>query len=474
MLTYDLAQHSESPLYESLYRCIRDDILAGALLPHDRLPSKRSFARNLGVSVITVEGAYRQLAAEGYIASHERKGYYVQDIAPRQTAPKPQKEHVVEHEKIFSVADFSSTSSQSSASFARLWERALRDTFTSEPEESLYACQPAQGSLRLRQAIASWLGHSRGIVANPDQIVITAGAPMLYSLVALLMENSSTVALESPGYRRLPSVYEALGMHVAYLPLDQEGIDCNLLEQSDAKLVHVMPSHQFPTGRVTSIARRYKLLGWASHAEGRYIVEDDYDCEFRLSGKPIPALSSIDTEGKVIYLSTFSNSLSPSLRIAFGVFPPEFESDLERMLRCFSATVGSINQIALARIIESGIYDRHINKHRNTARNARDCFINALRATSMVERFMFEEYNSGLHFVLSIKTDAKAHDIAEEAEKHGVCLVPLEDYDMGSLLAPDDRARFVMQYDGIEHAALMSAACIICKSVAAAEHRAVG
>lgn len=469
MLTYDLSDANGMPLYENLYRHIRDDILNGALAPNDRLPSKRALAENLGVSVITVEGAYRQLKAEGYIASRERSGCYVRDIAPRPTARKARHGDAKPPTRAFEVADFSRPRHEADESFQRLWQKTLRAMFASEPESELFASQPPQGAMRLREAIAEWLVRSRGISTDPSRIVVTAGAPMLYSLIALTCGKGGKVALETPGYGRLKSIYETLGVPVTCIPLDEEGIDYARLERSGASLAHIMPSHQFPTGRVTSISRRYELLGWASRERGRYIVEDDYDYEFRLSGKPIPALAGIDTEGKVIYLSTFSKSLGPSVRIAFGVFPAELDEPLEQMLRCFSSTVGTIDQIALARILESGEYERHVNRYRNKARTARDCLMGALQDCACGREITFEECDSGLHFVLSVETTAHAKSIAKHAEKLGVGLAPLETYDLDGTLEHDGRARFVMQYEGIEDNALERAARIIHDAIAHAE-----
>lgn len=471
---YDLADRGNLSLYESLYRHIRDDILAGNLLPDDRLPSKRSLAADLGVSVITVEGAYRQLQAEGYIVSRERSGYYVRSIATRPHATRPVSSRAVTSRPTFAVADFSSAPACSDRSFARLWEKTLRDVIAHESEQDLFARQPPQGSQRLRECIASWLARARGITTGPDRIVVAAGAPMLYGLVALMRGRrgrAGAVALESPGYGMIKGIYETMGWRVAPMPLDAEGIDCSMLEKSAASLVHVMPSHQFPTGRVTTVSRRYELLRWASQAGDRYIVEDDYDWEFRLSGKPIPSLSSIDAEGKVIYLSTFSKSLSPSLRIAFGVFPSELDEDLERVLGCFASTVGTIDQIALARLMESGGYERHVGRYRTKARAARDCLIGAFRESPIAGRLSYEECDSGLHFVLCVDTPARAEDIARRAAERGVGLAPLERYDLGGMMASDGRVRFVMQHDGIECETLMRAAVIVCESIERAERR---
>ena len=203
----------------------------------------------------------------------------------------------------------------------------------------------------------------------------------------------------------------------------------------------------------------------------RYIVEDDYDCEFRLSGKPIPSLSSIDAEGKVIYLGTFSKSLSPSLRIAFGVFPPSFDERLEQVLGCFSSTIGTIEQIALARLMETGEYERHVNRYRIKARNARDRLIGALRESAVAHKLAFEECDSGLHFILCVDTVASAGDIAKAAAARGVGLAPLELYDFGNTMHPDERPRFVIQFEGVEDEKLMLAARAISDVIEAAERQ---
>ena len=469
MLTYNLDDHDDLPLYENLYRHIRDDILDGTLCPEARLPSKRALAKNLGVSVITVEGAYRQLKAEGYIASRERSGFYVQEITPHVHEKATTLPHTPPSPATYELADFSLARTTADSSFCHLWEKTLRNVLANEPESQLFAAQPPRGSLRLREAIAAWISRYRGIDALPEQIIVTAGAPMLYSLIALTCGKSGSVALESPGYERLASIYDTMGVPTTFVPLDDEGMDYAGLEASNASLVHIMPSHQFPTGRVTSVSRRYQMLGWASRDKERYIIEDDYDCEFRLSGKPIPALRSIDAEGKVIYLSTFSKSLGPSVRIAFGVFPASLNDRLEQLMRCFSSTVGAIDQIALAKLLESGAYERHVNRYRNKARTARDCLMGALHNYGYSREIAFEEYDSGLHFVLSVETTAHAQSIAKHAAKLGVGLAPLEAYDLDGTLEHDGRARFVMQYEGIDDNALEQAARIIHDAITRAE-----
>ncbi len=566
MLSYDMDSRGGLGLYEHLFRCIRDDILSGALDPNDRLPSKRRLAEHLGVSVITVEGAYRQLVAEGYAHSLPKRGFYVSElpqnargavrpraaIAPTvpasvgsaaaaaqrpnpagsSTSVGPSAPAALSVPACF--ADFTHPSLRSGSSAARLWGKALRSALSQEDERALFSSQPPQGSPRLRRAVAAYLRSARGMDVDPDCVVVGAGSQILYGMIPLLAAGVASdsscapgldpasgsvpapvpvrIALEDPGYPRLYETYRMLGASVVPVPLDAEGMDVAALGRTGATVAHVMPSHQFPTGRVTSVSRRYELLGWASRRPGRLIVEDDYDWEFRFAGRPIPALQSIDAEGRVIYLSTFSKSLSAALRIAFAVVPPRLierlqaaahsaahsaarrpaahpdaaQTDPSALFGLFAGTVSSVDQIALARLLESGDYERHLNRYRKESRDVRDALALALESAFPRGDVAIEEADSGLHFVLALRVGqacvGQAGDspdageaelaIAREALKLGVRLAPLSSYAMGegdrrvmsepsgsapasvpsSVPSPatDGRARFVMQYDGLE------------------------
>ena len=365
----DLTGRGELPLYEHLYRCIRDQVVTGEIAAEERLPSRRTLAERLGVSVVTVEGAYAQLVAEGYVVSLPRRGYYaaslptLPDMAAAAPAPDlPGGEHKVAHGDECAADgvryDLARGSSVASPGAARLWERALRDVISHEPDDVLYRTPPARGVMRLREAIADHLARSRGMSVNPELVVVGAGAQALYGLVAQLLRGCGPVGVEDPGYARASETYRAHGLDVRYLPLDAEGISVRALRGSCAAVAHVMPSHQFPTGRVMSVARRYELLGWAAEKDRRYLVEDDYDCELRLAGRPIPALASIDATGSVLYLNTFSKSLSSALRIAYLVLPASLDTMFDDRLGFLSSTVPAIDQVALAHALESGAYER--------------------------------------------------------------------------------------------------------------------
>ena len=246
---------------------------------------------------------------------------------------------------------------------------------------------------------------------DPEAIVIGAGAQLLDTMLVQLLGHAKTYAVEDPGYLRLTRIYQACGCEVCHIPLDAEGPDLRELEKSGADVLHLMPSHQFPTGRVTSIARRYALLGWASQRSSRYLIEDDFDCEFRLAGKPIPPLAAIDAPGCVIYTNTFSKSLSSALRLAYMVLPDRLMKRYRQELGFYASTVSSIDQIVLAHLLETGEYERHVRRVRKRARDARDALVAAIAQADLEGRVRLEGADAGLHAVLAIKTDLDEHDL---------------------------------------------------------------
>ncbi len=469
MLDYDLGRRGELSLYEYLYRRIRDDILAGTLAADDRLPSKRALAQHLGVSLITVEGAYGQLVAEGYVRSRPRSGYFVNGLPgvaavggtggahARAARHVPQARRAscgeATAERPALLADFSGAAQGAGAS--ALWSRALRQALASEDESELFGSCPPQGLPRLREAIAVHLRQTRGMDVDPACVVVGAGAQVLDNMIVQLLGREALYALEDPGYVRLTHLYQANGARVCHVPLDGQGVSMDALRKCGAGVVHLMPSHQFPTGRVTSIARRYELLGWASSAgdgRRRWIVEDDYDCEFRLAGRPVPALASVDAEGSVIYTNTFSKSLGAGLRLAYMVLPPRLMDRYEAELGFYSSTVSSVQQVALARILESGDYERHVARMRTRSRELRDGLVDALRASSLGPRLKVEEADSGLHFVLVVQTSLPEAEASARALGQGVLLPALGSYAWceKNAASPDGLARFVVQYAGLD------------------------
>ena len=471
MLTYSFSNKGELSMYEYLYRCIRSDIEAGVIAPGEKLPSKRSFARHLGVSLITVEGAYSQLIAEGYLRAEPRRGYFACDLnssgvvsgrkpsllgvgsssletayptdgnllpeeglaqayASLAAAGRPREGRIdaggqsatlasssggngFNDEAVF--ADFTGSSVPLGMFPYAAWAKSLRDALTRESERMLVGETGFAGALRLRKAIADHLRGFRGMEVDPECIVVGAGSQVLYNWLVQLLGRNLRYGVEDPGYLRLSRIYEANNVELSHIPLDENGIDMASVVESSADVLHLMPSHQFPTGIVTSIGRRYELLGWASVKDNRYLVEDDYDCEFRLTGRPIPSLQSIDATGKVIYANTFTKSLGPAFRIGYLVLPPALADRFKRELGFYSCTVSAIDQLALARFIESGDYERHVNRLRTYYRSVRDALVSAFQASSFSERVSIEEQDAGIHFIMGISIDAKMPEVRKSA-----------------------------------------------------------
>lgn len=490
MLTYELERRGDMSRYEYLYRCIRSDIEQGAIGPGEKLPSKRALARHLGVSLSTVEGAYAQLAAEGYVQAAERRGYFACDLGMPSAARPP-----VASAGAFGpagrggagrpsdadpsagasdgpplVADFTGGAGPAGAFPYRMWARTVRAVLAEESERSLAAAaSDAAGSRRLREAIASYLLGFRGMRVDPEQIVIGAGAQTLYHTIVQLVGRASRLAVEDPGYPRLASIYRANDVDVVPVPLDGRGVCMRALRESGADVLHCMPSHQFPTGAAVPVSRRYELLGWAAEAPGRYLVEDDYDCEFRLAGRPLPALQSIDASERVLYVNTFTKSLGSAFRIGYLVLPPHLAEAFRERLGFYASTVGAIDQLALARFIERGDYERHVNRSRNRCRTVRAALVDALKASPLADRLEAEEADAGLHFVLGIATDARDEDVVAAARAEGVAMIPLAAYCATEQARASSRHRFVVNDAALDPACAGRAADALARAVEAAE-----
>lgn len=428
MLTYSFVDLGSDSLYEHLYKCIKNDIMSGQLKSGDKLPSKRSFAKNLDISTITVENAYAQLMAEGYIYSLPKRGYFVSEV---KTFSEKQPERVSElperpkEETCF--ADFiSNRTSHANFPFS-IWAKLTREVLAGE-DSTLLLPPPAGGIMELRKAIADHLYQFRGIDVSPEQIIIGAGTEYLYGLLIQLFGNEAVYAIEDPGYQKIAQIYTSHGVGLCYIPMDEGGVCTGVLEDSGADILHLSPSHHFPTGRVTPISRRYELLGWASKSDGRYIIEDDYDSEFRLLGRPIPALQSIDVMDKVIYMNTFSKSLSSTIRISYMVLPQKLLKQFYEKLGFYSCTVSNFEQYTLARFISGGYFEKHINRMRNYYRNQRDILLESIRKSPLAGKIKIKEENSGLHFLMELQTEMPDDLLEEKAGRMGLRISCLSVY----------------------------------------------
>lgn len=411
--------------YWSLYKKLRGDILEGRLKNGERLPSKRSLAESLNVSVITVQSAYDQLLAEGYAYSKERSGYFVSDVNVEFYGKRDVPPANVRQEKKFAL-DFVNGTASSLFPFST-WAKLMRAVL-SDCGEHLLERVPCDGDAELKNAVSSYLYRARGIDADPRCVVIGAGAEYLYGVIVQLLGRDKLFAVENPGYGKISKTYNLNGAKCVYIPVTDAGVDCCAVEGSGADVLHLSPSHQFPTGAVTPASSRARLIGWADSVDG-YVVEDDYDSEFRLSGKPLQSMFSLCPD-RVIYMNTFSKSLAPSMRMGYMVLPPAL---YEKYLRLFSHSANVVplfEQKTLAKMLDGGYFERHINRLKNYYRTVRQAVLDKARQLGVHE---IKDTGSGLHLLASFD-GASDGILKEQAAQRGINLKCLSDY----LLAPLD------------------------------------
>lgn len=425
MLTYDLSRRDGVPLYEALYRGIRGDILRGTLPAGEKLPSKRALAEHLHLSVITVENAYAQLTAEGYLYTLPRRGFFVSRVEQAPETPKPAALPAPVPAKTWALDLKTNQVDDSRFPFAA-WSRLTRQALTREGELLLRPV-PYQGLPALREAIAADLRDYRGMAVSPEQILIGAGAEYLYLLLTQLLGRDAVLAVENPGYPKIAQVYRRSGIRCVPVPLDGEGLSLNALKKSGATVAHLSPSHQYPTGIITPIRRRQALLRWAEETDG-LLIEDDYDSEFRFSGRPLPTLQSIDRTQRVIYLNTFSQTISPSMRVGFLVLPPRLLERWRDALSLYACPVPAMEQSVLARFISGGQYEQHLARMRNEYRARRAAVLEAFRKSPFAERISISEQGAGLHFLMKLDTTRSDGEIRDRAEALGVRLGFLSEY----------------------------------------------
>ncbi len=449
MLTYSFTDIGSDSLYHHLYQCIRSDILSGKLASGKKLPSKRSFAKNLGVSNITVENAYAQLLAEGYIFSIPKKGYYVREISGMIPSAGVNMENLPRQQILEKrcVADFVSNRIHPEQFPFSIWARLLRETLLNYHEELLEA-PPWGGVPQLRRAISGHLKAYRNMDVSEEQIIIGAGTEYLYGLLIQLLGRDKIYAVENPGYHKIAQIYESNGVECRFIPVGKTGMDVGQLEKSACHVAHISPSHHFPTGIVTPVGARYELLGWATREEGRYIIEDDYDSEFRLVGKPIPTLQSIDRSERVVYMNTFTKTLASTIRISYMVLPGHLLEEFQKRLSFYSCTVSNFEQYTLARFIEDGYFEKHINRMRTYYRRIRDELVTAIRKSPLASCCEITEEDAGLHFLLRIDTELPDEELLHRAESSGIRFSALAQYYRN----PAENApmhTFIVNYSGL-------------------------
>ena len=443
--------------YDYLYRCIKEDILSGRLKAGEKLPSKRTLATHLNTAVVTVENAYAQLEAEGYLNAREKRGYFVNPVETGPVRENPAEAREKNREQREWRLDLRGTGSGTEGFPFSVWARLMRRILTERGAELLQAT-PHNGVYPLRQAIARHLYQFRGISAAPEQIVVGAGTEYLYNLIVQLLGRDLLYGVEDPGYSKAARIYGLNGAGCIPLPMDSRGVRPQEVEERGVQILHISPNHQFPTGTVTPILRRQALLRWAEEQRG-YIIEDDYDSEFRFTGRPIPAMKSIDAAGRVIYMNTFSRSLAPSLRVSYMVLPPSLMEEYPRRLGFYSCTVPAMEQYTLASFLEEGYFESHVNRMRVFYRNRRDEVLAAIGQSPLSGRCRVLGEEAGLHFLLELETEREDSWLSREMEARGVRLSFLTDYQQRPGAAP--LHTLVVNYPGTAPARLAPALALL-------------
>lgn len=448
MLTYSF-ENIDGPLYEHLYKCIKNDISSGIIAPNEQLPSKRTFAKNLGISTITVENAYDQLISEGYVYAVQKKGYYVANIAElSKAAPsKTAKNITLPRRKPEAGFDLSNNQTNPDNFPFSIWARLMRTTI-SDASGELMINSPCDGIYMLREAISEHLHSFRGMDIDPDQIIVGAGTEYLYGLLIQLLGRNKIYCMENPGYRKIAQIYKSNEVTCTFADMDEKGITAAGLRAAKADIAHISPTHHFPTGITMPVDRRYELLAWANEQDGRYIIEDDYDSEFRLTGKPIPALQSIDACGKVIYMNTFSKSLASTIRISYMVLPVHLANRFYSNLSFYSCTVSNFEQYTLARFIKMGYFEKHINRMRLYYARQRKKIFTCVQQSSLSNHCEIIENDSGLHFLLRIHTELSNDTLYKRLSEQKIHMASLAAY-YTEPAASEDRT-FIINYSNLD------------------------
>ncbi|MFP3846181.1 MocR-like pyridoxine biosynthesis transcription factor PdxR [Priestia filamentosa] len=463
----NLDSTKKEPLYTQLYEYLRKEIQKGNILPHSKLPSQRNLASHLSLSRNTINAAYQQLVTEGYVRNEERKGLFVEEIKNKMFLTELHSPGIKETTiKEFDAFEGKSIKIKYDFKYGdidlthfpfKLWRQLTLKSLAHEQDHLLLYGHP-QGELELRKYIAKYLYQSRGVKCSENQIIIGAGIQYLLSMLCKMIGREFVYGIEEPGYNRASLIFKDYVQTVKPIPLDSKGINVTQLKGSKAKVVYVTPSHQFPLGIVMPISRRLELIEWAQKTGG-YIIEDDYDSEFRYEGKPIPSLQSLDSYGNVIYMGTFAKSLIPSLCLSYIVLPNTLLVEYNKHFVGYKQTVSRLHQHTLKLFIESGQWSRHLNKVRNIYKKKHNTLLTAIR-THMDDKVKVIGSESGLHVLLEPKNSMTERELIVKAREQGVVVYPVTTfYDQ-----PPEYAQVLLGFAGLDEKSINEGVQLLSKS----------
>lgn len=425
-LTIALNLTSKVPLYEQIYQYIKEEIQTGRLTHGKKLPSTRALAKYLEVSRSTVELAYEQLLSEGYIESEPCKGYYIaqiEELYQLQKVSVPVKKRGNEKKKY--KYDFSINGIDLSGFPYNVWRKLYKEILMDDRAE-LFRSGDVQGEYSFRLAICNYLHQARGVNCTPEQVIVGAGSDYLFMLLSMILGKDVTIAFEDPVYRQAYNMAREIGCHTVAVSLDKQGICVDKLEESGADIAYVTPSHQYPTGIVMPVKRRQELIKWAYQSKDRYIIEDDYDSEFRYKGKPIPALQGYGGEEKVIYLGTFSKAIAPAIRLGYMILPQPLLDVYYEKCGFISSTVSKVDQMIVQKFMEDGHFERHLNRMRAVYKARHDVLIEGLKPLEKICRISGE--NAGVHVLMTFEDGRTEDELIRLAEEKDIRVYGMSEY----------------------------------------------
>ena len=445
MLIVALDISKKEPLYEQIYNSIKEEIITGVLPFGARLPSARRLSKHLDVSRNTVDTAYAQLCAEGYIESKPKRGFFVcqvEELAELHIPVKiEEEEEEIRPEKI--PYDFSSAGVDMEQFPYHIWRKLLKEIMINDNSE-LFQKGNFQGDLELRKAIMYYLRQSRGVHVHASQIVVAAGMENLLFLLRQILGEKVSIGIENPVYKNAYEILKELDFKIHPISMDESGMCVEQLQKTDANLAYVTPAHQYPTGVIMPIGRRSQLLGWAKKDPDHYIIEDDYDGEFHYTRKVLPSLKSLDQHDRVIFMGTFSKTIMPSLRMGYVVMPA---STVGAFTDCADITTSGqpvLTQKILTAFLNEGHFFRHLKKMRALYQTRRDWMIAALREV-YGDLFFTEQNDGGMHIVAFLTKGSCDREVARCWQEQQLQVNALSEWYRGS----GKRYGLVMGYNNV-------------------------
>jgi GntR family transcriptional regulator/MocR family aminotransferase len=458
------------PVLRQVYLGLRRAILSGAIPAGGRLPPTRALAARLGIARNSVVAAYEQLLAEGFIEGRVGAGSFVSrdlpeplDLPPPSLVPgTPPPPPVVPHAGLYGAAPFNTGRCTLDDRTLQVW-RSLTARRLSRPDPVLLGYADPSGSAALRGAVARYLRAARAVRCEPEQVVVTAGAQQAIDLVLrVLLRPGDAVWFEDPGYPAVRAALDAAGARVVPVPVDAQGMDvaAGIAAAPEARLAYVTPSSQYPLGVVLSMARRMELLAWA-HRAGAWLLEDDYDSEFRYAGRPLASLQGVDAAGRVIYVGTFSKVLFPGLRLGYAVLPPALLEGVRSARLLSDWHPAALQEGVVTDFIEEGHFAQHLRRMRQHYRGARDALVAALRE-HLAGTLEVEVPDQGMKLLARLRPGLADLAVAEAAARRGIIARPVSPM---FLAAPPMQA-LMLGFSGHEPGSLRWAARELARALA--------